>query len=320
MQHPTLCRIALVLFVAMTPFVGCGKPAARTPPPPREVNTRTIGVSLPSLEGPRWLQIKADLEAAVERHPNLRLVVMNAEDDAERQHSQLREFRNRVIDALIVSPKDPQGVTDTVAEFFEAGTPVIVLDRALIGDRYSTFIAADPAQIGAEAGKWMAERLGGKGNLVELRGPVDSIWAEQLHTAWRAELRDPAYRFVFTGRVNNPTIDPARLMREAFSYVQKIDAVFAYDDAVAYAAHQAAQAAGRQRGMLLVGVGGLPKLGVAYVAKGILAATVVNPTGGKEAVDAVAKLLRGEKVPKWIVPPTSVITNDDMIEDLGPPP
>jgi ribose transport system substrate-binding protein len=319
MQHFTQSRLGLLLLIAVIPLAGCGKPAARKASQ-ETLNTKTVAVSLPSLEDPWRLQMKTDLENYAGKHPELRLVVVNAEDDAEQQYSQLRELHDGIVDVLIVSPKDPQRITDTVAEFFEAGTPVIVLDRALIGDRYTTFIAADPTQIGEEAGKWMADQLGGKGKLVELRGPADSLWAERLHNAWRSALRDPAYRIVFEGPVNRPATDPLRLIKEAFSYVQKIDAVFAYDDTVACAAYQAAGALRRQKGVIFVGVGGLPKVGVPYVSKGILTATLVNPTGGKEAIDAAAKLARGEKVLKRIVPPTRVITKDDIIEETKPTP
>ena len=43
-----------------------------------------------------------------------------------------------------------------VAKAFDAGIPVVVLDRALIGEKYSCFIAADWKQIGADAGKWLS--------------------------------------------------------------------------------------------------------------------------------------------------------------------
>ena len=84
--------------------------------------------------------------------------------------------------------------------------------------------------------------------------------------------------------------------------------MFACDDAAACAAHEAAKAAGREKGVLFIGVGGLPEEGAAYVKKGILDASILFPTGGAEAVDAAVKLLHGEKVPKTIVPGPRVLT------------
>jgi ribose transport system substrate-binding protein len=121
-----------------------------------------------------------------------------------------------------------------------------------------------------------------------------------LHAGWRAELREPGYRFVFGDHVDLPRFDAAKLMREALKQVEKIDAVFACDDAAAAAAYQTAKAADREKDVLFVGVGGLP-------LQGVLAATFLHPTGGAEAVAAAVKLLRGEKTPKQIVLSTRVI-------------
>jgi ribose transport system substrate-binding protein len=215
---------------------------------------------------------------------------------------------------IIVSPKDPEALADTVAKLVGAGTSVIVLERPLVGDKYTCLIAPDATQIGTAAGKWLAERLHGQGNIVELRGPADSRWAEDLHKAWRAALREPGYHFVFDGRVDPPKTDAGKVMGEALGRFQKIDAVFAYNDAAAAAAYQAAKAAKREKDMLFVGVGGLPKEGAALVSQGILAVSFLHPTGGAEAIDAAMKVFKGEKVPKQIVLPTRPITKETAKE------
>jgi ribose transport system substrate-binding protein len=245
--------------------------------------------------------MKADLEAAAARHPELRLVIYNAQNDADRQQKQVEELVDAHVRAIIVSPVDAQALTEPAARAFGAGIPVIVLERALIGDKYSCFIAADWQQVGTEAGKWLAHRLRGKGKIVEIKGPVDSLPAQELHEAFRAALREPGYRFVFEGHVDPPKVAGGNLMGEALGRVQRFDAVFACDDAAAHAAYEAAKAAGREKGVLFVGVGGLPSEGTAYVRKGILDASIVFPTCGAEAVDAARKLIHGEKVPKMIV-------------------
>ena len=171
---------ALLCLVAMLPAsAGCGKRTERqaVEQPPSWL---VVGVSLCTTDGPWRAQMKADIEAAAAKHSNLRLAIMDAQDDADRQQAQLEEFLARRADVVIVSPKDAQAMTEPVAKLFDAGIPVIVLDRAVIGDKYTCFIAADPKQIGAAAGKWLAGRLQGKGKIVDIRGPVDSLPAEEL--------------------------------------------------------------------------------------------------------------------------------------------
>ncbi len=221
------------------------------------------------------------------------------------------EFTKLPVRALIVSPVDAQSLTEPAAKAFEAGIPVVVLNRALVGDKYSCYIAPDAKQAGREAGKWLAGRLHGKGKIVEIKGPVDLPASQSLHDAFHAALGDPAYHFVFDDALDPPRIDGAKLMTQALARVQRIDAVFAFDDAAALAAYEVAKAAGRAKGVLFVGVGGLPDEGGAYVKNGFLNASIYYSTGGAEAIDAAVKLLRGEKPPKTIVTETRVLTARD---------
>ncbi len=48
--------------------------------------------------------------------------------------------------------------------------PVIVLDRAVLGDRYTSFIGADNKKIGKAAGQWLVKKLGGKGKVGNSKG------------------------------------------------------------------------------------------------------------------------------------------------------
>ena len=311
MRSCALPRIALLLVTALT-LVGCGRRSA--PPPAEKVsNQHSIGVSLASSDSAWAAQLRADIEAAAAKHPEVQLLMLDARD-TNGQREQLGQFQMGHAQVIIVSPKDPQALADTVAKLVGSGTSVLVLERPLVGDKYTCLIAPDATQIGTAAGKWLAERLHGQGNIVELRGPADSRWAEDLHKAWRAALRDPGYHFVFDGRVDPPKADAGKVMNEALAHLQKIDAVFAYDDAAAQAAYQAAKAAGREKGLLFVGVGGLPKEGAAYVSQGTLTVSFLHPTGGAEAIDSAMKLFAGEKLPKQIVLPTRPITKENAKE------
>jgi ribose transport system substrate-binding protein len=306
--------VCVGLFVAGLALAGCSnQPDAQSPTKTEPSAKRlVVGVSLCRTDGAWRAQMRTDIEAAAEEHPNLRFLILDAQNDAAKQQAQLDAFLNRPVNLVMVSPKDPQAVTEPVAKLTAAGIPVVVLDRAVIGDKYSCFVAADPKQIGTMAGKWLATRFQGKGNIAEIEGPVDSLQAQDIHEAFRKAMRDPGYHFVLDECVDPPTVDAGKLMADTLSRVEMIDAVFAYDDAAAKAAYDAAKAVGRERNMIFVGVGGVPAEGARYVSERILAATFLYPTGGTEAVDAAVKLLQGELVPKRIVPPTRALVWEDV--------
>ncbi len=79
---------------------------------------------------------------------------------------------------------------------------------------------------------------------------------------------------------------------------------------MAIGAYLAAKAKGRDSAITFIGIDGLPGLdgGRQAVADGKLAATFVYPTGGKEAIDVVAKIFKGEQVPHRITLETETIT------------
>ena len=260
----------LGLLAVLLALAGCGRrtePPAVPEPPPQWL---VVGVSLCKTDSPWRMQMKADIEAAAAKHPDLRLIVMDAA--GRRREAAGPAWRSswpRRVDVVIVSPKDAQAITDPVAKLFDAGIPVIVLDRAVIGDKYTCFIAADPetdrhggGQVAGRAASREGQDRGTQGAGRFAAGPRNCT----PHVGPR--LRDPGYRFVFDGHVDPPKVDAGKLMTEALGHVEKIDAVFAYDDAAAHAAYQTAKAAGREKGVLFVGVGGLPAEGAAYVSAG----------------------------------------------------
>ena len=74
-------------------------------------------------------------------------------------------------DAL--SPKVASGLTPIVNKAYNAGIPVIVLDRDLTNDQYTQFIGGDNRLIGRTAGEYAVQLLGGKD---AAHGVVVEIW------------------------------------------------------------------------------------------------------------------------------------------------
>ncbi|NCC53409.1 MAG: hypothetical protein EOM20_19660, partial [Spartobacteria bacterium] len=141
---------------------GCGKqrpPESETAAATEEaVETWTIGMSQCNLGEPWRVQMNADIKAAADRHPELKVIYKDAQNDTLTQRAQIEEFISAGVDVLIVSPKEAAPLTPPVADAFKKGIPVIVLDRRVVGDDYTCFIGADNTKIGRSAGQWIAQR------------------------------------------------------------------------------------------------------------------------------------------------------------------
>jgi len=304
---PTLLALAAVL------LAGCNKSAAPTDAKgPAEAKQFVVGMSQCNLGEPWRVQMNADLAAAAAKHPDLKIVFKDAQNDTLRQRAQVEEFVSAKVDLLLISPKEAQPLTEPVARAVDAGIPVIVLDRKLLGDKYTCFIGADNKRIGKAAGQWIVKALGGKGNVVELMGLQTSTPGQDRHNGFREGIAGSEIKIIFSADMQWLEPKARSEMESALARFDKIDLVYAHNDPGAHGAYLAAKAAGREKQMKFVGIDALPQEGVAYVQQGILDATFQYPTGGAEAIDTALKILHGEKVPKEITLGTRLFDKDNI--------
>jgi ribose transport system substrate-binding protein len=299
-----LCFLGLIpgLLAAAVLGSGCNKsqPGAA---PGAEKKTKSgfvIGMSQCNLNEPWRVEMNAQIKAAADKHPELKVIFKDAQNDTLRQRGHVEEFVGAGVDLIIISPKEAQPLTEPVARAMDARIPVIVLDRRVLGDKYTCFIGADNKKIGRAAGEWIVKKLVGKGKVVELKGLMTSTPGQDRHSGFRQAIAGSAIEVVFEADMKWLEPNARQEMESALSRFGEIDCVYAHNDPGAHGAYLAAKAAGREKQVRFVGIDALPQEGIAYVQQGILDATFQYPTGGAEAIDTALKILRGESVPKEI--------------------
>jgi len=301
-----------IAFVALI-IAGCGKEkqVARTG------KTYTIGMSQCNLGEPWRVQMNADIKAAAAKHPELKVIFKDAQNKTTVQQDQVKEFINLGVDLIIISPKEARPLTKPVADAIDAGIPVIVLDRKVEGDKYTCFIGGDNRKIGEEAGKYMVKILGGKGNVVELKGLMTSTPAVERHEGFMKGIAGSQIKIIFSADCHWLEPDAQKEMASALSRFpnpEDIDAVYAHNDPCAHGAYIAAknEGKGREKRIKFIGIDALPHEGIRYVKEGLLTATFQYPTGGAEAIETALKILKGEKVQKNIILGTRVFTKENV--------
>ncbi len=272
----------------------------------------TIGMSQCNLGEPWRVQMNLDIKNAAEAQPEIKVTFKDAQNDSLKQRAQIEEYINAGVDLIIVSPKEAAPLTPPIAAAFEKGISVIVLDRRVLGDKYTCFIGADNKRIGRAAGRWIVGRLGGKGRVVELEGLMTSTPGQDRHSGFRDGIKGSDIEVIFEADMK--WLEPeARLeMESALARFQVIDLVYAHNDPGAHGAYLAAQAAGREKDIIFVGIDALPHEGQVYVRQGILAASFEYPTGGRQAIETALKILRGQEIQKEITLPSRVFTQENI--------
>jgi len=294
---------AAVLGAALAAAVsGCG---------PQQPARRLVGFSQCNLGEPWRVAMNAEVAARAKDFPDLEIVYADAQQDNAKQVADVENFLRQGIDLLMISPNEARPLTPIVERVFKAGIPVVIIDRGIEGESYTTFVGADNYQIGREAGEHIAGITGGRARIVEIRGlpgsPPANDRSRGMHDAIAGH---PGLQIIHSPVANWLREEAMSQMEMALAAHPAIDVVYAHNDPMAIGAYLAAKAKGREKEMVFIGIDALPGLdgGRQAVADGRLDATFVYPTGGREAVEIASRILKGESVPRRVVLQTEKVT------------
>lgn len=91
------------------------------------------------------------------------------EDDRDAQVSEVEGFVSRGISGIVLAPLDETALVEPVHEAVRQRIPVVIIDSALQGNDYVSFVATDNLKGGRLGGERLADTLHGKGRVVLLR-------------------------------------------------------------------------------------------------------------------------------------------------------
>ncbi len=140
----------------------------------------TIGFSNAGL-GDSWRVVmlhSVQTAAARNKDKISKLIITDAGHDDAKQVADIQDLVSRGVDLLIVSANTQQALDPAVSQAMDAGIPVVMMDRRVASDNFVTFVTASDAMMGRLFAQWIAEKLGGKGNVIMLAGQAGSSPSE----------------------------------------------------------------------------------------------------------------------------------------------
>jgi galactofuranose transport system substrate-binding protein len=233
----------------------------------------------------------------------------DAQQKEENQIKAIRTFIAQGVDVIAFSPVVETGFEPVLQEAKKAGIPVVLSDRAVkVSDEnlYKCFLGSDFIEEGRRAGKWLAEKTGGKGKIAELVGTVGSAPAIDRKKGFEEILANYPDLKIVKSQSGDFTRAKGKEVMEAFLKApdaKEITAVFAHNDDMALGAIQAIEEAGLKPGkdIIIVSIDGV-KDAFKAMADGKLNCSVeCNPLLGPQLFDIVEKVAAGQEVPKRIV-------------------
>lgn len=274
-----------------------------------------VGYSQSNNAEPYRAQLNLQLEYFMKQHKDLKLLpIADAHQSSATQVSQVQNFVQQKVDVLIVSPNEPAPLTAAVQQACQAKIPVIILDRSVNTQCYTSFIGGDNLDIGKKAGQEAARELPDGGNVVELRGIMSDQPQIDRDKGFREGIKtNPKIKIIADREAKWLKDDAVSITQQWLAKYPKIDLVYGQNDPMALGAYLSAKAAHRESKMKFIGTDGLaiPDGGIRAVQLGQLNSTFVYPTAAKEAADTAEAIVHKKKVAKKQTLPTIQVTKQN---------
>ncbi|ARD48900.1 ribose ABC transporter substrate-binding protein RbsB [Sporosarcina sp. P33] len=253
-----------------------------------------IGLSVSTLNNPFFVTLSEGVKEQA-KDSGSEVIVVDAQDDASKQASDVEDLIQQGVDLLIINPTDSEAVVSAVESANSSNVPVITVDRSAAGGEVVSHIASDNKAGGVLAGEYMLELLGeDHAKVAELEGIAGSSAARD---------RGAGFNEAVEGKVNIAAKQTANFNRaEGLTVMENIlqanpdiKAVFAHNDEMALGALEAIQSAGKD--IIVIGFDATDDA-VNSVKDGKLAATIAQKPEeiGKKAMEAAVAKLNGEEI------------------------
>jgi AraC-like DNA-binding protein len=191
--------------------------------------------------------------------------------------------------------------------------PVIVFERKTDSRKYTAFVSADNYEMGHMIGEYVASRLGGKGNVMEIMGLKGSSPAEERYNGFHVAIAAyPGIKVVaeLQGDWTEPTAYEA--VKNWKGDLNSVDLVFGHNDRSALAARKVFEEKGAKLPMFC-GVDALPGPGggIQQVRDSLLDASYIYPTRGDQLLKLAIDILDGHQYPKETMLTSALVTHDN---------
>jgi len=201
-------------------------------------NKVNLGVAIPAAThsftaGIVWWANEAKKELE-KKHPGLTVTVKTAANAGE-QANQLQDLMTVTkINALVVFPFESAALTKPVAQIKAKGVYVTVVDRGLTDESaQDAYVSGDNTAFGRIPAEFIAKQLGGKGNIVALRGIATTLDNERMDAFNAVMKAHPDIKLLDAKYGNWNRDDAFKVMQDYLTRFKQIDAVWAADDDMA---------------------------------------------------------------------------------------
>ncbi|WP_428331070.1 substrate-binding domain-containing protein [Mucilaginibacter sp.] len=245
-----------------------------------------------------WRKTMLDeMRTELSLNPGATFIYKDAGGNSNVQKSQVTQMLNDGIDILIISPNEAQPLTSIVEDAYNKGIPVIVIDRKTASPLYTAYVGANNYELGKMAGQYVGSLTNKPINILEVMGLPGSSPAIERDRGFNEGVSK------FTNAHITTKIYGDWLKQNAENELLKVkdqlkttDIIFAHNDVMASGVREVLKKLNISKNIKIIGVDALPGAngGLQMVNDKVIYASLVYPTGGKEAITTAFRILNKE--------------------------
>lgn len=250
---------------------------------------------------------------------NADLVFLDANNDVNKQLSQIENLIAQKVDVLLVAAVDSDAIVPALDMAKTANIPIVGLNMLINTTEEYYYAGPDDVKAGELEMQAAIDKIGGKGNIVILEGPIGSSAQAQRHEGNHNILEKYPDVKVLAEKTANWSRTEALALTENWlqTFKGQINAVVAHNDEMALGAIQALEAKGLKATTPVTGVDAIKDACVS-IKSGVQDMTVFQDAvlEGSLGVQVAAKVARGETVDKKMNLIEMKVINKDNVDEL----
>ncbi|CDX53928.1 ABC transporter, periplasmic solute-binding protein [Mesorhizobium plurifarium] len=222
---------------------------------------KVVAVSIPAADHGWTAGVVYHAQAAAKEinaaFPDVEVVVKTSPSAAD-QVSALEDLSaSRKLDALVILPYTSEELTQPVKAIKDMGTFITVVDRGLTdASIQDLYLAGDNIAVGANTAKFMIDKLGGKGDIVVLRG-IPTVIDDERIKGFQDTIKGTGIKVLDIQYAHWNSDEAFKLMQDYLAKYPHIDAVWANDDDMLLGVLEAVKQSGRSDIKLALGGNGM---------------------------------------------------------------
>lgn len=262
-------------------------------------------------------QMNAEMRREAFCHSDLDVEYYSYADNSEEQIQDIESFIARHVDLIVVAPNEEEPLRPVIEKAFDAGIPVVQIDRKADTEKYTAYVGGDNEEVGRQAARYILGKLPHGGRVLEIQGLASSSSSQERARGFHQIIdKHPEIEIVDCVAADWKRAKASDIVSGLQLQPSDIDAVFAYNDRMAIGAHDALlkKAAKDEKMPLFIGVDALMNdtIGVGMIENGTLDASFLYPTGGDKAIHTAACILNGKPYERNQTMQTSLVTGANV--------